>query len=137
MVGDDLGLIWQVLVQIYAFLSIVPIITYFGLRWIFIYLYKDKKQATLKAMDITVFFLLGAAAFLLKSLHVLWLFWSLVLLLLIAAGVIGNLQYRLKNQVDAKRIWLLILRLGFIFFSITYIAAFIASLLHYLKHYLS
>ncbi|MNJ48057.1 hypothetical protein D3C77_432380 [compost metagenome] len=115
-------------------LAIVPIIPFFLVYIIHYYLKRDKKAALLLAMDVTTLFLILAAAALFnivfKSGFGLYL---IVLILLIAGGLIGGAQNRLKGKVDVRRLLRAVWRLAFAGTGVAYILLFLISFITYIS----
>lgn len=114
-------------------LAILPIIPFFLVYYIHYFLKRDKKAALLLAMDVTTLFLILAAAALFnivfKSGFGLYL---IVLILLIAGGLIGGAQNRLKGKVDIKRLLRAVWRLAFAGTGVAYILLFLVSFITYI-----
>ncbi|GAA0135904.1 hypothetical protein YSY43_27440 [Paenibacillus sp. YSY-4.3] len=114
-------------------LAIVPIVPFLLVYFIHFYLKRDKKAALLLAMDVsTLFFILAAAALfnnVFKSGFGLYL---IVLILLIAAGLIGGAQNRLKGKVDIKRMLRAVWRLAFAGTGVAYVLLFLISFITYI-----
>ncbi|AZK46872.1 DUF3397 domain-containing protein [Paenibacillus lentus] len=117
-----------------AVLAIVPIIPFFLAYFIHYYLKRDKKAALLLAMDVTTLFLILAAAALFnvvfKSGFGLYL---IMIILLIAGGLIGGAQNRLKGKVDIKRLLRAVWRLAFAGTGVAYIILFLISFITYIS----
>ncbi|WP_110932158.1 DUF3397 domain-containing protein [Paenibacillus bouchesdurhonensis] len=115
-------------------LAIVPIIPFSLVYIIHYYLKRDKKAALLLAMDVTTLFLILAAAALFnivfKSGFGLYL---IVLILLIAGGLIGGAQNRLKGKVDVRRLLRAVWRLAFAGTGVAYILLFLISFITYIS----
>lgn len=82
-------------------------------------------------MDITTFFLLAPVSFMYdEAVNSSFRGWSLILLLMIlTAAVIGNLQNRLKHKVDIKRLIQVVWRLHFFILSAAYVILMIAGII--------
>lgn len=115
-------------------LAIVPIIPFLLVYFIHYYVKKDKKAALLLAMDVTTLFLILAAAALFnivfKSGFGLYL---IVLVLLIAGGLIGGAQNRLKGKVDVRRLLRAVWRLAFAGTGVAYILLFLITFITYIS----
>lgn len=108
--------------QLYTFLAVVPFVA-FIIVWIAVYYYtKDKRKATHLSMDITTLFLIGSVAFMSRNLFDSgMLLWTIVLLFLVAAGLLGNMQNRLKGKIDLIKIARTLGRLGFVLLTACYV----------------
>jgi len=114
--------IWVSIKHLYAILAVVPIVpfllVYFGLG-----AYTgDRKKAFRTAMDVTTALLIGCVAVLFNDLfnHTFGLY-GVLLVLLIAGGLIGNVQYRIKGAIDVKRVVRAVWRLGFFLMATVYL----------------
>jgi len=114
--------IWVSIKHLYAILAVVPIVpfllVYFGLG-----AYTgDRKKAFRTAMDVTTALLIGCVAVLFNDLfnHTFGLY-GVLLVLLIAGGLIGNVQYRIKGAIDVKRVARAVWRLGFFLMGTVYL----------------
>lgn len=107
---------------VYTFLALVPFVSFFA-AWGIVYgMTKDKKKATSIAIGVTTLFLIGSVSVLTKRLLDSEMgFWIVFLLFLIAGGLIGNLQNRVKGKVDPVKIVRALLRLGFVVLSACYV----------------
>jgi hypothetical protein len=111
-----------VLINLYAFFAVVPFISFAVFWFIFVLIWKDKKKAIGTAMDITAFFLVGVVAVMFNEIFNSALgFWLILLMFLIAVGLIGNAQNRLKGRVDLQKLLKVIWRIGFLVLSVLYI----------------
>lgn len=110
------------ILQIYALLAIIPFLS-FLLLWLLHYAFKrDKKKATALAMDITTFLLMGSVSVMYDRIFKgVGGFWIILLLFLIAAGLIGGVQNRLKGAVDVRKLIRVVWRFGFLFLSLFYV----------------
>lgn len=123
------GFLWD----LYAYLAGLPFLVFAGV-WIAVYGWKrDKRQATLRSVDITMFFLFGAAAGLLDQLFGFSYgsVWLLILLFLLAFGLIGNAQQRIKGKLDLLKAWKLVWRVGFLVFSAVYVLLMLIGIIVY------
>ncbi|MBU7320169.1 DUF3397 domain-containing protein [Paenibacillus oleatilyticus] len=108
--------------QLYTFLALVPFVAFF-IVWVIVYYYtKDKRRATHLSMDITTLFLIGSVSFMSRNLFDSgMLLWTIVLLFLVAAGLLGNMQNRLKGKIDLIKIARTLGRLGFVLLTACYV----------------
>lgn len=108
--------------QLYTFLALVPFVAFF-IVWVVVYYYtKDKRRATHLSMDITTLFLIGSVSFMSRNLFDSgMLLWTIVLLFLVAAGLLGNMQNRLKGKIDLIKIARTLGRLGFVLLTACYV----------------
>lgn len=107
---------------VYTFLALMPFVSFFAAWGIVYKVTKDKKKATSAAIDVTTLFLIGSVSVLTKRLlDSEFGLWFVVLMFLIAGGLIGNMQNRLKGKVDLVKILKAMLRLGFVVLSACYL----------------
>ncbi|WP_055107456.1 DUF3397 domain-containing protein [Paenibacillus ihumii] len=116
-----------------AVLGILPIIPFMLVYFIHYYVKKDKKTALLLAMDVTTVFLILAAAALFNIVFNSGFgIYLILLVLLIAAGLIGGAQNRLKGRVDVRRLLRAVWRLAFAGTGAAYILLFLISFITYI-----
>lgn len=121
------------LLNIFNTMSLIPVIpfvlVYFlALRW-----RKDRKKAVMLAMDVTTLFLLFAVSALFNNtFQSRFGFYLILLVLLIAAGLIGSAQTRWKGRVDARRLVRVVWRLAFVSMSFCYVVFTFFGLLTYI-----
>lgn len=110
------------LAQIYAFMAMLPFLSFF-LFWFVTYLIvRDKKRSTRTAVDVTTFFLLGSVYMMCEqTLSSVFLFWLAILLLLIAAGWIGREQNQKRGKILPLKIVRAVWRFAFLLFSMMYV----------------
>ncbi|MNJ51190.1 hypothetical protein D3C77_464880 [compost metagenome] len=114
-------------------LAIVPIIPFLLVYFIHYYLKREKKAAVLLAMDVTTIFLIIAASALFNNVFNSGFgLYMIVLILLIAGGLIGGAQNRLKGKVDVKRLLRAVWRLAFAGAGIAYVLLFMISFITYI-----
>lgn len=127
-----MGVVFEFLKSLYVHLSVVPYLVFAAVWGISYLIWTNKKKAVQHAMDITTFFLIASVAGLAKSLlNFSFSFWFIILLMLIAFGVIGGYQYRLKGQSDIVKVLRLIWRLSFAVLAVLYVILFIIELIRY------
>ncbi|GGJ19627.1 DUF3397 domain-containing protein [Paenibacillus hunanensis] len=115
------------------FLSLVPFIPFVAAYLIAILRKKTKKQAVAIAMDVTTPFLYISVAALFNTIFNSKLgFYIFLLILLLALGLIGSAQNRLKGKVDFQRLFRAVWRLSFFFLSLGYIVLLIIAILQYI-----
>lgn len=115
------------------FLSLVPFIPFVAAYLIAILRKKTKKQAVAIAMDVTTPFLYISVAALFNTIFNSKLgFYIFLLILLLALGLIGSAQNRLKGKVDFQRLFRAVWRLSFLFLSLGYIVLLIIAILQYI-----
>lgn len=119
--------------NLYASLSVLPFLTFLVL-WFILYVWrKDKKFATIRAMDVTMVFLIGAVSGLLDQ--VLGLnfggLWMIVLVMLIAIGLLGNAQQRMKGKVDVIKAVRIVWRIGFMVLCVLYVVLMLIGMITY------
>ncbi|WP_325176727.1 DUF3397 domain-containing protein [Paenibacillus alkalitolerans] len=107
---------------IYAALSVMPFIS-FVLVWFAVYLIKkDKKLAVARSMDVSTALLVGSVTVLYNEVfNSTFGIYLLLLLFLAGFGLLGNMQHRKKGRIDAKRIFRVVWRMGFLGLSTAYV----------------
>jgi hypothetical protein len=119
---DEMTWIWESVKLTYAFLAVIPLIPFLVLYFSYYLDSRDKKKAFRLAMDITMVLLVGSVAVLFNLIFKSSFgFYGILLLVLISAGLMGNLQYRAKGKLDVMRIVRAVWRLGFFFMSLMYV----------------
>lgn len=124
-------MVW--LKSIYAYLALLPFLTFFIFYFIHKLVKQEQKKAVSFAMDVTTFFLIGSVSVMydrVVSSTVNGFAWILLVLVL-AAAFIGNAQNRLKGKVDGKRLIRVVWRMSFVLLSCSYVLLFIAGLVKY------
>ncbi|MEF2964687.1 DUF3397 domain-containing protein [Paenibacillus sp. M1] len=117
-----------------SILSILPVIPFAVVYFIAFYTKKDKKSALKLAMDITTLFLILSVSALFNNVfHSKFGFYLILLVLLIAIGLIGGAQNRLKGKVDVRRLLRAVWRLTFAGTGIAYILLFLISFITYIS----
>lgn len=119
--------------DVYAYLAALPF-GVFVLAWIAIYMKtQNKKLASMRAIDVTMIFLIGAVAALLDQVIGLSVggIWLILLIFLISIGLIGNAQQRLKGKVDAAKAIKIVWRVGFLLLSVLYFMLLLIGILIY------
>lgn len=112
----------QSVTTLYALLATVPFIA-FALVWAGAYLVtRDKRITTRLAMDVTTILLIGAVASMWNRLFgSKFGFWLIILVILIAVGLLGGYQNRVKGIIDLKKIIRIVWRIGFLCLSAMYV----------------
>ena len=124
-----MGALWEVVKQAYGYLSVLPVIP-FAAVYLGTYLYsRDRKQSIRLAMDVTMVFLIGSVSGLFNQLSGgSFGFFGILLVMLICAGLLGNLQYRTKGKLDPVRIIRVIWRIGFFVLALLYVIFLLVGL---------
>ncbi|MEW9698114.1 DUF3397 domain-containing protein [Paenibacillus sp. SI8] len=124
-----MNVITEFLKSIYAFLAVAPFITFIVLWFLVYVLLKDKKMTTRLTMDLTTFFLVGSVSIMWNRLfQTSFGFWLIMLVLLVAFGMIGGYQTRLKGKTDLVKVSRLVWRMGFLGLSALYIVLFLVHI---------
>lgn len=109
-------------INMISFLAVAPFISFVLLWLIFFYVYKERKKATAWAMDITTGLLvISVSAMYNVVFNSKAGFWLIALFFLLATGLMGNAQHRVKGQLDFKRIYKVVWRFGFLILAFFYI----------------
>lgn len=115
------------------FLSLVPFIPFLAAYLISRFKKEPKKKAIGSAMDVTTPFLYISVAALFNIIFNSQMgFYIFLLILLLAIGIIGSAQNRLKGKVDFQRLFRAVWRLSFLFLSLGYIVLLIIAILQYI-----
>ncbi|WP_410768031.1 DUF3397 domain-containing protein [Fontibacillus sp. BL9] len=115
-------------------LAIMPVIPFVLVYFIASYVKKDKKAAVKLAMDVTtVFLILSVSALFNNVFGSNFGFYLILLVLLIATGLIGGAQNRLKGKVDMRRLVRAVWRLTFAGTGVAYILLFLISFITYIS----
>ncbi|MED4601123.1 DUF3397 domain-containing protein [Paenibacillus validus] len=119
--------------QLYMLLALVPFVAFFIVWTIAYWVSRDKRKATHLSMDITTLFLIGSVAFMSRNLFGSgMLSWTIVLLFLVAAGLLGNLQNRLKGRIDMMKIARTLGRFGFLVLTACYVLLLVVGIGKYM-----
>lgn len=131
-----LGKIGQVLMELYAYIAIMPFAV-FGVVWFAAYyLTQNKKKATTLAMDVTTACLVGVVSAQFDMVFGMkYGFWMIVLILLIGMGLIGNAQHRMRGSIDVRKQFRVVWRLGFVALSAFYIVFLMIGISTYVFRY--
>lgn len=114
-------------------LSMIPVIPFLFVYFIHFAVKRDKKAAIKLSMDVTTLFLILSVSALFNNVfNSTFGFYLILLILLVAAGLIGGAQTRLKGQVDARRLLRVVWRLAFAGTGIAYILLFLISFITYI-----
>ncbi|WP_281888147.1 DUF3397 domain-containing protein [Paenibacillus sp. YYML68] len=107
--------------HVYSFFALVPFVA-FLITWFIVYsITRNKRRSTHLSMDITTLFLIGSVAMMSSSVFgSRMLFWTILLLFLVAAGLLGNMQNRVKGRIDLVKIARTLSRLAFLVLSVCY-----------------
>lgn len=120
--------IWHALVWAYSALATVPVIPFLLIYFILVTRGGDKKQAIKVSMDVTTLFLIGIVSSLLNKQGTSFGPYIILLFMLIAAGLIGGAQNRIKGRVDGRRLVRAIWRLSFFILTFLYVALMLVEL---------
>ncbi|AJS57735.1 hypothetical protein UB51_03635 [Paenibacillus sp. IHBB 10380] len=115
---------------VFSILPFVPfLLVYFvHYRWM-----NNKNTALLLAMDVTTAFLILSVSALFNNIfNTGFGFYLILLLLLIAVGLVGGAQNRIKGGVDLKRMGRAVWRMTFVLMSTSYILFAIIGLIRYI-----
>lgn len=115
------------------FLSVMPVLPFLLVYFIFAAAGWEKKRALMLAMDVTTVFLLFSVSALFNNIFDSGFgFYLFLLLVLIAAGLIGGAQNRLKGRVDGKRLLRAVWRLGFLVMGTGYVLFMVVGMVKYI-----
>lgn len=117
----------------FIFLSLVPFIPFVITYLIVIWRNQSKKEAATTAMDVTTPFLYISVAALFNTIFDSQIgFYIFLLIFLLALGLIGSAQNRMKGKVDFQRLFRAVWRLSFLFLSLGYIVLLFIGILQYI-----
>jgi len=109
-----MGAIWDVIKQLYAYMAVIPVVPFLLVYFASLAYARDKKKAFRLAMDVTTVLLIGSVAGLFNNVFgSSFGFFAIALVMLLGAGLLGNMQYRTKGEVNVKRIVRAVWRIGF------------------------
>ncbi|QHW30391.1 DUF3397 domain-containing protein [Paenibacillus rhizovicinus] len=114
--------IWESFKHIYAILAVLPVIPFLLVYFGYAAFTGDRKKAFRMAMDVTTALLIGCVAVLFNRVfNSHFGLYGIMLVLLLGGGLLGNVQYRVKGNLNMPRIMRAIWRLGFFLMSFCYI----------------
>lgn len=115
-------------------LSIIPFVPFVLVYLVSFYLAKRDRKASFKlAMDVSTFFLILSASALFNLVFSLKSgFYLILLVILIATGLIGGAQTRMKGKVDIRKLVRVIWRLTFAGTGVLYILLFLIGFFTYI-----
>ncbi|WP_127533049.1 DUF3397 domain-containing protein [Paenibacillus kobensis] len=114
--------LWESVRHIYAYLAVIPVIPFFLIYWVYGSISNNRKKAFGLAMDVTTVLLIGCVAVLFDFVFgSKFGFYLIVLILILLGGLIGNMQFRKRGEVDTKKIFRAVWRIGFLFMSVLYV----------------
>lgn len=114
------------------FMSVLPFIPFLGIWLIYGTISGERKKAFLLAMDVTTFFLIISVSAMYNTIFGSGFgIYLILLILLIAGGLLGGAQNRLRGQVDIRKILKTIWRLSFFVMSVLYILFLIVGIFQY------
>ncbi|MFF2482871.1 DUF3397 domain-containing protein [Paenibacillus sp. NPDC058071] len=124
-----MGFIWDGIRNVYAIMAVIPVIPFILIYFGYGAYSGDRKKALRLAMDVTTALLIGCVAVLFDSLFDSGFgIYGILLVMLIGGGLIGNAQFRKRGNVDVKRVFRAIWRLGFFTMSMLYVLLMFFSL---------
>ncbi|QAY65411.1 DUF3397 domain-containing protein [Paenibacillus protaetiae] len=108
--------------SLYAYLAVIPVIPFLLIYFGYQFITEDRKKAFRLAMDVTTVFLIGCVAMLLNKLFDgSFGIYTILLIMLLGGGLLGNVQFRKKGAVDVKKVFRAIWRLSFFMMSVLYV----------------
>ncbi|KKC47017.1 DUF3397 domain-containing protein [Paenibacillus sp. D9] len=121
--------VWESLKTAYALLAMIPFIPFALIFFTARAVTGDRKRSLRLAMDITTALLIGCVAVLFNRIFSnSFGLYGILLVMLIGGGLLGNLQFRKRGQVDVRKIFRAIWRLGFFAMGIMYIVLMAAGI---------
>lgn len=115
-------------------LSIIPFVPFVLVYLASYYIAKKEQKAAIKlAMDVTTFFLILSVSALFNNVFSFKSgFYMILLVILIATGLIGGAQTRMKGKVNISKLARVVWRLTFAGTGILYIVLFLISFFTYI-----
>lgn len=114
-------------------LSMLPFFPFLMVYYGMVYFKKPKKTALHMAMDVTTIFLIAAVAALFNSTFNLnFGVYLILLVMLIALGLIGSAQTRLKGKINYRRMIRAVWRMAFVVMGFSYIVLLAFGLFSYI-----
>lgn len=124
-----------IVVTPFIVLSIVPVIPFLLVYFIYYHLKRDKKAAIKLAMDVTTFFLIFSVSALFNNVFNSGFgIYLIVLILLIIGGLIGGAQNRLKGKVNVRKLLRVVWRLAFAGTGVAYVVLFLIGFITAILH---
>ncbi|CAH0119576.1 MULTISPECIES: DUF3397 domain-containing protein [unclassified Paenibacillus] len=118
--------------SIFGSMAILPFIPFLAIWLGYGAWSKDRKRAFRLAMDVTTAFLIASVA---ASYNTIFGgqfgFYFILILLLVAAGLLGGAQNRLRGKIDARKLAKTIWRLTFFVMSVFYVIFLFIGIFHY------
>lgn len=115
-------------------LSVIPIFPFLLVYFISVATGREPRRALMLAMDVTTLFLMLSVSALFNNLFSSSFgFYLTLLIVLLAAGLIGGAQTRLKGQVNGKRLLRAVWRFSFLFMGAGYLLFMIVGLIKYIS----
>ncbi|MBW7473663.1 DUF3397 domain-containing protein [Paenibacillus oenotherae] len=115
-------MIMESIKHVYAFLAVIPIVPFLLIYFGYGAYTGDRKKAFRIAMDVTTALLIGCVAVLFNRIfNSSFGLYGILLIMLLGGGLLGNVQYRSKGNVDMKRVMRAVWRLGFFLMSVCYL----------------
>ncbi|CAM2828772.1 DUF3397 domain-containing protein [Paenibacillus sediminis] len=116
-----------------TFMSTLPFFPFLIVYYGYYFWKRERKSAILLAMDVTTFFLIFSVSALFNHFFdSRFGFYLILLILLIAIGLIGSAQNRLKGKVNGKRLFRAVWRLSFMFMSTSYMIFVVIGIFNYI-----
>ncbi|OAB30118.1 hypothetical protein PMSD_20160 [Paenibacillus macquariensis subsp. defensor] len=113
--------------------SILPFFPFILVFFIYLKWKDNKRDSLLMAMDVTTLFLIVSVSALFNNIFDLKFgFYLILLFLLIAVGLIGGAQNRMKGKVDVTRMLRAVWRMAFVIMTCSYILFTIIGLFRYI-----
>ncbi|WP_336786348.1 DUF3397 domain-containing protein [Paenibacillus sp. MMO-177] len=117
-----MGFLWDSIKYVYAYLAVIPVIPFLLVYFGYGMFSDDRKKAFQLAMDVTTALLIGCVAVLFDSIfNSSFGLYAIILFMLLGGGLLGNMQFRKRGNVNVKRVFRAVWRLGFFAMSMAYL----------------
>lgn len=107
---------------------IIPWVIYFIVYFIARFVYGNNRKATKLSIDFTTFFLILSVHFAIIAISGNSFLWLICIILMVIASTVVLVQYKVREEVDLKRVMKGFWRSTFLFFSTAYFLLVMAGI---------
>ncbi|MDK8180953.1 DUF3397 family protein [Paenibacillus sp. UMB4589-SE434] len=119
----------------FGLLAVLPFFPFAAVFFLSSFWLEDKKKRLMLAMDVTTLFLIASVSGIFNVLfHFSFGLYGLIMFLLLAAGLLGNMKHRKHGKVNIRRLIRTIWRLSFFLLSIVYVLLLLIGIIVYWTH---